>query len=138
MDYEALISNLLNELNFSFSRSGGSGGQHVNKVETKVILNWDVRNSETLNEIQKSMISEGLSRYITNDGILQMYNQTERSQLKNKQLLIKRWRQLVINALKPRKKRKKTKPSKQSILRNKKKIEQRKQIKAWRQKPRMD
>ncbi len=85
------------ELVYKASRSGGAGGQNVNKVSTKIELNFDLVNSVALSEEQKLMISEKLAARITNDGILQIIAQTERTQLKNKKVALTRFRELIAS-----------------------------------------
>lgn len=111
------------EIRLSFSRSSGPGGQSVNKLNTRAELWFNVNASTVLNEDQKELIHKKLKSRINNDGELFLSNQTERSQLKNKEIAIKRFYELINKALKVHKKRKPTKPSKASIekrLQNKK------------------
>jgi len=90
------------------SRSSGSGGQHVNKVATRVELSFDVVNSQVLSEKEKAFILERLQNRMTQDGVLQLASEASRSQLQNKKTVIKKFDNLIETALKPRKKRKKT------------------------------
>jgi ribosome-associated protein len=101
----------LSELDFSFTRSGGPGGQHVNRNETKVELRWDITNSATLNEHQRRLIEERLPQYITKDGILRLVSNETRSQHRNRQAVMQRLQNLVTEALRPRRKRRPTRPS---------------------------
>ncbi|PIE99722.1 MAG: aminoacyl-tRNA hydrolase [Maribacter sp.] len=117
-------TSLLRELNLKAVRSSGAGGQHVNKVSTKVELAFDVPNSDALSPIEKKRILHKLSNRLTKDNILMLQADTTRSQFKNKELVIKRFFELLENALMIQKKRRKTKPSRSSIekrLRKKKK-----------------
>ena len=114
---------LKTELKFRTSRSSGPGGQSVNKVNTKVELLFDVWNSIVLSFYQKEIIAVKLSNRINTDGIFSMSSDETRSQLKNKELVVSRFIQLLNEALAPIKKRKATKRSKASVekrLRNKK------------------
>ncbi|MDQ3190999.1 MAG: aminoacyl-tRNA hydrolase [Bacteroidota bacterium] len=102
----------LPELKFKTSRSGGSGGQNVNKVSTKVELNFDVLNSVLLHAHQKIKVLKRLEKRITKEGILQIIVQTERTQLGNKRLAIEKFHELIKKSLIEKKKRKPTKPGK--------------------------
>jgi ribosome-associated protein len=103
---------LESEFTFKTSRSGGSGGQHVNKVSTKVELDFDVLNSKILTDEQKDIITNKLAARITVEGILQVICQTERSQLRNKIAAIAKFHELIDSCFVVIKKRKVTKVSK--------------------------
>lgn len=106
------IQLLETELQFKTSRSGGSGGQHVNKVSTKVELDFDIAASRILNEDQKALLLEKLASRITNEGVLQIVSQSERSQLRNKKAALDKFQELLLDAFKVQKKRKPTKTPK--------------------------
>ncbi|MEI6683466.1 MAG: alternative ribosome rescue aminoacyl-tRNA hydrolase ArfB [Bacteroidota bacterium] len=102
------------ELHYSASRSSGPGGQNVNKVSTKVELRFHVASSQLLTEAEKALIAEKLASRINAAGELLLVAQSERSQLKNKELVTEKFYALVTKALTPRKKRKATRPSRAS------------------------
>lgn len=93
------------EFQFKTSRSGGAGGQHVNKTETKVELIFDVNASITLNEAEKARILDKLAGNINEEGQLRLNSSESRSQLSNKENVIEKFYALLENALKKEKKR---------------------------------
>lgn len=123
------------ELIFSAARSGGPGGQSVNKVNTKVELRFNIPDSELLSIEEKERLLDKLSAKITNNGELIIVSQASRSQTKNKEKAVKRFYTTLEKALQKPKKRKPTKPTRAA---QEKRIEEKKkqaQKKSRRQDP---
>ncbi len=99
------------ELQFHTSKSGGPGGQHVNKVNSKVELRFNITLSELLSKKEKAIIARKLKNKINGEGELILVSQEERSQFKNKKIVLERFYSILEEALKPKKERKKTKPT---------------------------
>jgi len=134
-DFNVNIPDLSPEFQFLTSRSSGPGGQNVNKVNSKVEIRIDIKNSELLSEEQKDRILSKLASKITSEGILIIVSQRNRSQLSNKEDAICKLYALLSNALQPDKPRKNTRPTKSSVEKrlNVKRINSR--VKQNRQKP---
>ena len=98
------------ELSFRASRSGGPGGQHVNTSSTRVELIWDLENSPSLDEGQRTRLREKLSGRISGDGLLALAASTSRSQARNREEVTARFIELLREALHVHKPRKKTRP----------------------------
>jgi ribosome-associated protein len=127
----------IQELDFKAVRSGGAGGQHVNKVSTKVELSFDIENSKSLTTNEKERCYQKLGSKLTKENILILSCDDTRSQHRNKDLVIKRFLETMRTGLRVPKKRRKTKPKRSSIekrLRSKKKNAEKK---ARRQRPDM-
>lgn len=121
---------ILNEIKFITARSGGSGGQNVNKVETMVMGFWPVADSKLFTEDQKHRLFLKLKNHLTKEGMLLVKSQAERTQAANKELVIKKMQALIAKALivqKPRKATKVSKAARQRRLDNKNRIGQLKQ-----------
>ena len=110
-----IATDLLNhELQFTFSRSSGPGGQNVNKVNTKVTLRFSIVDSHLLDEEQKVLLINKLENRINKDGDLVIISQSTRSQLQNREETIQKFYDLLNEALRKKKKRKPTKPTRSS------------------------
>jgi len=130
--------NLIKELSFKAVRSSGAGGQHVNKVSSKVELTFDLINSNEFSDEQKELLLKKLATKLTKEKVLILQCDENRSQHRNKEIVIKRFLQILTTALIVPKERKKTKPSKGAIqkrLTSKKKLSEKK---VARKKPGLD
>ena len=122
-------SEIIKELNFKAIRSSGAGGQHVNKVSSKIELTFNLENSNSLSDREKHLLKTKLFSKLTKDNNLILFCDETRSQHRNKDIIIKRFLDLLkTNLIRP-KTRRKTKPTKGSIrkrLESKKKLSEKK------------
>ena len=126
------------ELEYTAVRSGGPGGQHANKVSSKIVLTFDLWHSKALNDQEKIRISQKLSSKFNKQGKLILTCDQSRSQHKNKEIVYQRFLKLISGAVKKEKKRI---PTKIGRLKKKKRLDEKKKHsykKSLRQKPRLD
>jgi ribosome-associated protein len=123
---------LLPELTYQFARSGGSGGQNVNKVATKAELRFSVRDSAILTDEERAILREKLANKITTEGELVLTHQTERTQLANKEKVTKKFLRLIGKAFEIQKPRRATRPSKAAVEERHTEKRQRSAVKATR------
>ncbi|MGG7033951.1 MAG: alternative ribosome rescue aminoacyl-tRNA hydrolase ArfB [Flavobacterium sp.] len=109
------IEIILSELQFKAVRSSGAGGQNVNKVSSKMVLSFNLTQSKALSEEEKTLIATNLSSRLTTENILILNCDEDRSQLKNKEIIIKRFLAIIKNALIKPKDRKPTKIPRSAI-----------------------
>tara|TARA_B100000609_G_C16762608_1_gene207830 strand:- start:63 stop:467 length:405 start_codon:yes stop_codon:yes gene_type:complete len=129
---------LIKELSFKTARSSGAGGQHVNKVSSKVILSFNLENSEGLNAREKRLLKNALASRLTTEGILNLSCEESKSQHQNKDIVVKRFLSILKKGLIVPKKRIATKPTTASKKRNLDEKKRRGQTKALRNKPKLD
>jgi ribosome-associated protein len=101
----------IREIHFRTSRSGGPGGQNVNKVETRVEAWWSLENSPAFTPAEKARLRAAMGRRLGADGAVRVVSQKFRSQSRNREAAVERLRALVADALKPRKSRRATRPT---------------------------
>jgi ribosome-associated protein len=126
---------LFHELDFTASRSSGPGGQNVNKVNSKITVKFDVAHSNILSDEEKAVMLKRLAAQLTKAGVLIISSQDKRSQLENKEDVIRKLDKTIASAFIEKKPRKETKPSKTAKQKRitTKKLQAEK--KKWRQKP---
>ena len=132
------IQKIISELQYKAVRSSGAGGQNVNKVSSKVVLTFDLNASDALNEEEKERIKLKLASRLTSEDILILNCDEDRSQLKNKSIVTKRFLELIKNALVIPKIRKATKIPKSVIRKRIKDKKNVSEIKQNRRKPTHD
>jgi ribosome-associated protein len=136
MNARSITASLLyNELDFTASRSSGPGGQNVNKVNSKITVKFDIVHSQVLTEEEKGFILKRLSSHLTKNGVLIVSSQDKRSQLENKEIVLRKLEQLIAKAFEKRKTRKPSKPSKGAIQKRITSKKHHAEKKKWRQKP---
>ena len=129
------MKNFQHELSYKTSRSSGSGGQNVNKVETSVTVMWRLEDSAVFTDLEKERIALKLKNRINLDGILQLTVSESRTQLQNKKIATEKIQELVNKSLIVHKKRIATKPSRAKVemrLESKKKLSEKKENRKFR------
>ncbi|MGO4904661.1 alternative ribosome rescue aminoacyl-tRNA hydrolase ArfB [Flavobacterium sp. W20_MBD1_R3] len=129
------VDKIISELNFKAVRSSGAGGQNVNKVSSKVVLSFDLHNSMALTEEEKLLVETKLSSRLTTDAVLILNCDEDRSQFRNKEIVIKRFLELIKNALLVPKERKPTRIPKSVIRKRIKDKKNVSEVKKTRRKP---
>ncbi len=128
------IDAVINACTYKTSRSSGKGGQNVNKVETKVELLFDVKESTLFTDVAIQKILSTAGSKADSNGVIHITSEESRSQLKNKELCNKKLIRLIKSALKPEKRRKPTSPTKASREKRLQSKKQRSEIKSTRKK----
>ena len=132
------IEKIIKELQFKAIRSSGAGGQHVNKTSSKIELTFDLENADSLSDNEKELLKLKLQPKLTKENILILFCEETRSQHRNKELVIKRFLELLKANLIIPKKRKKTKPSRASIKRKAENKQRKSLKKALRKRPKLE
>lgn len=126
------------ELTFTASRSSGPGGQHVNKVSSRITLRFDVDQSPSLDDTQRARIRERLATRVTKDGVLLVHAQQHRSQLRNREVAIERFAALLRQALSEDPTRKATRTPRRAHRKRVEHKRRKSQTKALRKRPNSD
>lgn len=126
------------ELWFTASRSGGPGGQHANKASSRVTLYWEPATTTAIDDPRRRRLVKRLSHLLTSEGLLQVHAQDERSQHRNRDLAREKLAQIVRNALRPSKRRKRTRVPRSARRRRLENKRQRGDLKQKRQNPSPD
>lgn len=132
------IQTILSEVKYKAVRSSGAGGQNVNKVSSKVVLTFDLHNSQAFSEEEKLLLETNLQHRLTSDSILILNCDEDRSQLKNKEIVTKRFLDILKKGLYVPKERKPTKIPKAVIRKRLKDKKNLSEIKQSRRKPNFD
>ncbi len=107
---------LIKALKITAVRSSGAGGQHVNKVSSKIVLRFDLLNTTVFNTDEKALLRANLKNKLSAEDILIISSQATRSQHKNKEIAIEKLMEMLTVALKVKPKRKASKPSRKSVI----------------------
>ncbi|MEN8745462.1 MAG: alternative ribosome rescue aminoacyl-tRNA hydrolase ArfB [Polaribacter sp.] len=130
--------NILKELHFKASRSSGAGGQHVNKVSSRVELYFDLEHSTALSENEKQLLKQKVASKLTKENCLIISCETTRSQHRNKEIALQKFLKLIADNLIRPKKRRPTKPSRASVQKRSETKQRNAVKKALRKKPTLD
>lgn len=132
------IQKIIAEAQYKAVRSSGAGGQNVNKVSSKVVLTFDIELSQGLREEEKELLKVNLASRLTTDFVLILNCDEDRSQFRNKEIVTKRFLEVIKKGLEVPKIRKATKIPKSAIRKRLKNKKSASQIKQNRQKPKLD